>query len=166
MKHKRRPFGAIPSAFLAAALATAFVACQSESVVSGKPAASAHSNDITPTGESFYLSDENGNVPRQIPPAVLADAIKQLKEQGQEGLVAEIQARYDLKTGLVFDPEAAEKAQAFLKSKLPASQAEPIAADPKAVPQLPAPEFGLPPELKSHFTKQALAAGKSAEVAP
>jgi hypothetical protein len=166
MKYKHRPFGAIPSAFLATALATALVACQSESVVNEKPSATPHSSDITPTGESLFLSDENGNVPRQIPPAVLADMIEQLKEQGQEGLVADIQARYNLKTGMVLDLTAAAKAESFLKSRLPSSQVEPLAADSKTVPELPAPEYGLPPELKSHFTKNAMSAGKSMEVAP
>ena len=166
MKYKNRPSGAIPSAFLATAMAIALVACQSESVVNEKPSALTHSSDITPTGGSLFLSDENGNVPRQIPPAVLADMIKQLKDQGQEGLIADIQARYNLNTGMVLDLTAAEKAESFLKSKLPSSKADPLASDAQPVPELPAPEYGLPPELKSHFTKNAMAAGKSLEVAP
>jgi hypothetical protein len=165
MTYKHRPVGFISAAVLAVPLAVGLIACQSETVVNEKPSVTPHSNDITSTGEAHFLSDENGNVPRQIPPAVLAEIIQELKGQGQDVLVADIQARYNLKTGMVLDLVAAEKAESFLKSKLPSAKPESPIADAMADRKPPTPEYGMPPELKSHFSKYAKAVEQSIEVA-
>lgn len=105
----------------APALAAFLAACQADSSDGSPKIASPALEDYRSPDEVRFLSDDEGNVMRQVPLAILQDVRGQLLAQGQTGLLKDLEARYDFATGEVKDPRAAERAELYLKSQLAAN---------------------------------------------
>jgi hypothetical protein len=132
----------------------ALVACQSETSSNDKPLAAPESEGYTSVDEVLYMYDEEGNIARKVPLSVMEDVRKQLQEQGQTTLLRGLEERYDFRTGEVRNFLAAEKAERFLKSRLPAMNKGADLSTTSSQAVRPYPEFGIPPELENHFAKR------------
>ncbi len=145
------------AAAMAAGLSAALTGCQSEPAAESKPVAGPVGEAYASPDEVMFLYDDAGNVPRQVPPAVLEDMRAQLEAQGRQNLVQRLEEHYDFRSGEVRNYLEAEKAERFLKARLPL--AEEIKTPAPAGEERPYPEFGLPPDLQSHFSRRGEAVG-------
>lgn len=157
MDFKPRNKGAWRAGILAAGLAAVLSGCQSEPGTDTKPVAGPAGEAYASPAEVMFLYDDAGNVPRQVPPAVLDDMRTQLEAQGRQDLVQRLEDHYDFRSGEVRNHLEAEKAERFLKARLPLAE-EPKAAAP-AGEERPYPEFGIPPELQNHFERRSQTVG-------
>ena len=157
--HFKRTYRLGLSALALAALAS-LTACQSDTP----------QKQVMATGEGYqspadvhYISDNQGNVARQLPVEMLKSIQADVAAQGQAGLAKELESLYDFKTGEVKDARAAGLAEAYLKSQLPAN---PEVKAPTGAPtvqelrpeDLPA-GIKIPAELVEGLRKSAVEGG-------
>jgi hypothetical protein len=132
--------------------------------LAGLAACQSNTQDNTPqvvaTGEAYgnpsdvhFVYDPEGNISRQLPVEMLQDIQGQLQAQGLTDLAKEMETLYDFKTGEVKDARAAEKAESFLKARLPQAQptAQP-AAQPDALPNAEETKLLRPEDLPTGIT--------------
>ncbi len=111
--------------------------------------------------EVKFLYDDYGNVPHQFPVEILNEMRTQLESQGQTDLIKELESRYDMKTGAVLDPEAATRAEAYLKKTLKPVELETSADENGINPLKELPEdISIPEEIAAEIENYKAQGGK------